>query len=106
MNPARNDSRIQKSLRPESSAVSLWKISVVFLTLKPVEGCYFNDAYEPPGSLIYELYNSFRYLTESNKLNEVDLAQYKEMADDENFICDTANKNKKYADPYIKRNDE
>ncbi len=73
--------------------------------MKPVEGSYFNEADEPTGSLIYELYNSFRYLTESNKLNEVDLAQYKEMADDENFICDTANKNKKYADPYIKRND-
>ena len=44
------------------------------------------------GSIIFNLYNSFKYLSDSPKLSDADKKIFNRIATDENFICNVANK--------------
>ena len=68
------------------------KFPVIFISLKAVSGSDFTGAYEQFGSIIFNLYNSFKYLSDSPKLSDTDKKIFNRIATDENFICNVANK--------------
>ena len=68
------------------------KFPVIFISLKAVSGSDFTGAYEQFGSIIFNLYNSFNYLSDSPKLSDTDKKIFNKIATDENFICNVANK--------------
>ena len=68
------------------------KFPVIFISLKEVSGSDFTGAYEQFGSIIFNLYNSFKYLSDSPKLSDTDKKIFNRIATDENFICNVANK--------------
>ena len=68
------------------------KFPVIFISLKTVSGNDFTGAYEQFGSIIFNLYNSFKYLSDSPKLSDTDKKIFNRIATDENFICNVANK--------------
>ena len=68
------------------------KFPVIFISLKAVSGNDFIGAYEQFGSIIFNLYNSFNYLSDSPKLSDTDKKIFNKIATDENFICNVANK--------------
>ena len=68
------------------------KFPVIFISLKAVSGDDFISAYEQFGSIIFNLYNSFKYLSDSPKLSDTDKKIFNRIATDENFICNVANK--------------
>ncbi|MBP1592914.1 MAG: AAA family ATPase, partial [Oscillospiraceae bacterium] len=68
------------------------KFPVIFISLKAVSGSDFTGAYEQFGSIIFNLYNSFKYLSDSTKLSDTDKKIFNKIATDENFICNVANK--------------
>jgi len=68
------------------------KFPVIFISLKAVSGSDFTGAYEQFGSIIFNLYNSFKYLSDSPKLSDADKKIFNRIATDENFICNVANK--------------
>ena len=68
------------------------KFPVIFISLKTVSGNDFIGAYEQFGSIIFNLYNSFKYLSDSPKLSDTDKKIFNRIATDENFICNVANK--------------
>ena len=70
------------------------KFPVIFISLKAVSGNDFIGAYEQFGSIIFNLYNSFNYLADSPKLSDTEIRTFKDVADNEDFICDIKNKNK------------
>ena len=70
------------------------KFPVIFISLKAVSGNDFIGAYEQFGSIIFNLYNSFNYLSDSPKLSDTEIKTFKDVADNEDFICDIKNKNK------------
>ena len=70
------------------------KFPVIFISLKAVSGNDFAGAYEQFGSIVFNMYNSFRYLADSSKLSDTELRSFKDVADNEDFICDIRNKNK------------
>ena len=70
------------------------KFPVIFISLKSVSGDDFISAYEQFGSIIFNLYNSFNYLADSPKLSDTEIKTFKDVADNEDYICDIKNKNK------------
>ena len=70
------------------------KFPVIFISLKSVSGDDFISAYEQFGSIIFNLYNSFKYLADSPKLSDTEIKTFKDVADNEDYICDIKNKNK------------
>ena len=70
------------------------KFPVIFISLKAVSGNDFISAYEQFGSIIFNLYNSFKYLADSPKLSDTEIKTFKDVADNEDYICDIKNKNK------------
>ena len=70
------------------------KFPVIFISLKSVSGDDFISAYEQFGSIIFNLYNSFHYLADSPKLSDTEIKTFKDVADNEDYICDIKNKNK------------
>ncbi len=70
------------------------KFPVIFISLKAVSGNDFIGAYEQFGSIIFNLYNSFNYLADSPKLSDTEIRTFKDVADNEDYICDIKNKNK------------
>ncbi|WP_019003120.1 AAA family ATPase, partial [Succinimonas amylolytica] len=70
------------------------KFPVIFISLKAVSGNDFIGAYEQFGSIIFNLYNSFNYLADSPKLSDTEIRTFKNVADNEDYICDIKNKNK------------
>ena len=70
------------------------KFPVIFISLKAVSGNDFISAYEQFGSIIFNLYNSFKYLADSPKLSDTEIRTFKDVADNEDYICDIKNKNK------------
>ena len=68
------------------------KFPVIFISLKSASGDDFISAYEQFGSIIFNLYNSFKYLSDSPKLSDTDKKIFNRIATDENFICNVANK--------------
>ena len=68
------------------------KFPVIFISLKSISGDDFISAYEQFGSIIFNLYNSFKYLSDSPKLSDTDKKIFNRIATDENFICNVANK--------------
>ena len=70
------------------------KFPVIFISLKSVSGDDFISAYEQFGSIIFNLYNFFNYLADSPKLSDTEIKTFKDVADNEDYICDIKNKNK------------
>ncbi len=68
------------------------KFPVIFVSLKSVEGNDFAGAYTQFGNVVYRMYNEFSYLSESERLSNADKKDFKEIADDRNFICNVRNK--------------
>ena len=70
------------------------KFPVIFISLKNVSGSEFERAYYQMGCMVFDLYSSFSYLSESQKLNDAEKNIFKEIVSDKNFICNISNKDK------------
>ncbi len=68
------------------------KFPVIFITLKEVDGETFLKAYQQLGSAIYTALKHFKYLSESTKLDEDEINNFKELFN-EKFLCNPDNQN-------------